>query len=54
MDYLNALITEFCRAYKMPAEHIEQVFEQSKEIEENETFAYWRAVESLKKETGNK
>lgn len=54
MDHLNALIMEFSRAYKMSKEHIEQTFQRAKEVEENEAFAYWRAVEKLKKETRNK
>ena len=54
MDYLNALIMEFSRAYEMPEEHIEQTFQKAKEVEENEAFAYWLAVEELKKETINK
>lgn len=54
MDYLNALIMEFSRAYEMPEEHIEQTFQKAKEVEENEAFAYWWAVEKLKKETINK
>ena len=50
MDYLNALIVEFFRAYKISEEHIEQTFQQAKEVEKNEIFA----VEKLKKETRNK
>lgn len=51
MDYLSALIMEFSRAYEMPVEHIEQVYEQAKESEENKAFVYWQAVEELKQET---
>lgn len=54
MNYLNALTVEFSRAYKMSEEHIEQTFQQAKEVEKNEIFAYWWAVEKLKKETKNK
>lgn len=54
MDYLNALIVEFFRAYKISEEHIEQTFQQAKEVEKNEIFAYWWVVEKLKKETRNK
>ena len=54
MNYLDALIMEFSRAYEMPEEHIEQTFQKAKEVEENEAFAYWRAVEKLKQETRHK
>lgn len=54
MDYMNALIMEFSRAYKVPTEHIEQVYEQAKQNEESEPDAYWQAMQMLKQETRHK